>query len=194
MDKARTAIISLVLVILLLLGLLASLLLPRFLTSGGTVKIWNTPTLIKQVQTLSQLVTVKYVIEKVVILEDTKWYGENRLLLVANGVVKAGVDVSQLKDGDLQIQGKKITITLPPSIITDGYLDDEHTQVLERSTGIMRAFDKNLEQDARRRAVDDIKRAARTGGILKDADERARLQLSNLFLQLGFEQVEFKNP
>jgi hypothetical protein len=39
---------------------------------------------------------------------------------------------------------------------------------------LLRSFDKDLEQNARKQAVEDINRAARNGGILKDADERAR--------------------
>ncbi|MDB6125508.1 MAG: hypothetical protein JWQ71_4501, partial [Pedosphaera sp.] len=72
------------------------------------------------------------------------------------------------------------------------YLDDKQTQVVERKTGLLRAFDKDLEQNARRQAVDDLNRAARNSGILKDADERARLQLINLFRVLGYSEVEFR--
>ena len=43
--------------------------------------------------------TVKYVLEKVVVLEDAKWYGENRVILVAHGIVKAGVDLQKLQPG-----------------------------------------------------------------------------------------------
>jgi hypothetical protein len=49
-----------------------------------------------------------------------------------------------------------------------------------------------LEQTARQNAIDDIRRAARLGGIAKDADQRAREQLKQLFQQLGFQQVEFR--
>jgi hypothetical protein len=58
----------------------------------------------------------------------------------------------------------------------------------------LRDFNKDLEQAARLNAISDITRAARAGGILKDADDRARLQVSNLFKQLGFEKVEFADP
>jgi hypothetical protein len=85
-----------------------------------------------------------------------------------------------------------VTLKLPAAAITDAYLDDQGTQIIERNTGIMRQFDKNLEQDARRTAADEIKRAARSNGILKDADDRARQQLTLLLLQLGFDRVEFR--
>jgi len=118
--------------------------------------------------------------------------GENRILLLAHGIVKAGIDLGRLAPGDLQISEKKIVIKLPPAQITDAYLDDKQTRVIERTTGLFRSFDKDLEQTTRQNAIDDINRAARSSGILKDAEERARLQLSNLLLQLGFEKVEFR--
>jgi hypothetical protein len=127
-----------------------------------------------------------------VILEDVKWYGESRVLLLAHGVVKAGVDLSQLAPLDLKVSDKRIVIVLPPARITDAYLDDRETQIIERTTGLLRTFDKTLEQTARQQAVDDLQRAARHGGILKEAEERARMELAGFFHQLGFEKVEFR--
>jgi len=62
--------------------------------------------------------------------------------------------------------------------------------VIERTTGLLRDFDKDLEQNARRIAVGDIRRAAKSNGIIQDAETRARQQLEVLFLQMGFENVE----
>jgi hypothetical protein len=166
----------------------------RFARPSGTspAQVFNTATILKQVQTLSQLVTVKYVLEKVVVLDDFKWYGENRVLIIAHGIVKAGIDLGAIQPADIQISNKRITLNLPRAAISDVYLDDRRTQVLERSTGILRVFDKDLEQNARRQALDDIRRGAFYGGILKDADERARTQLTSLLLQLGFAEVTFQ--
>ncbi|MGO9479552.1 MAG: DUF4230 domain-containing protein, partial [Limisphaerales bacterium] len=163
---------------------------PRWLKLGSGLHMGNTATVIEQVQTLSDLVTVKYVLEKVVILEDVKWYGENRVLLLAHGVVKAGIDLKRITAGDVTISGKKISLRLPPPQITDAYLDDPKSQVIDHATGLLRAFDKDLEQTARQNAVDDIRRAARTDGILDEADKRARLELELFLRQAGFEQVE----
>ncbi|HTQ49324.1 MAG TPA: DUF4230 domain-containing protein, partial [Candidatus Acidoferrales bacterium] len=152
----------------------------------------NTATVVQQVQTLSDLVTVKYVMEKVVILDDMKWYGESRVLLLAHGIVKAGIDLKRITADDVTISGKNISIKLPPPQVTDAYLDDKQSQVIDHTTGMLRLFDKDLEQTARANAVDDIQRAARNAGILDDADQRARLELKLFLLQAGFEQVEFR--
>jgi hypothetical protein len=179
-------------VVIFVLGLSLGFVAKRFLPSSGITSL-NTATILTRVQTLSQLVTVKYVLEKVVVLEDAKWYGENRVLLVAHGVAKAGIDLSRLKDKDISITGTTITITPPRAAITDVYLDDNRTEVIERTTGIMRDFDKDLEQHARKEAVEDLRSAALQSGIIKDAQERGQAQLANLFYQLGFTQVTF-NP
>jgi hypothetical protein len=164
----------------------------RWMKLGSGLHLENTAAVVKQVQTLSDLVTVKYVLEKVVILEDVKWYGENRVLLLAHGIVKAGIDLKRITADDVTISGKKIRLRLPSPQITDAYLDDPQSQVIDHATGLLRAFDKDLEQTARQNAVDDIRRAARMDGILDEADKRARLELEVFLRQTGFEQVEFR--
>lgn len=173
-------------------GLLAGF----FFTRGGLLRLqprFNTAVILQRVQTLSQLVTVKYVLEKVEVVDDAKWYGENRVILIAHGVVKAGIDLGSIKPADIEFADKKIKITLPRPSITDVYLDEHRTQVLERTTGVMRVFDKDLEQNARRQAVEDLRSSARESGILKDADERGRAQLAGLLYQAGFSEVEFNS-
>lgn len=172
----------------LVVGLLLGYLLP-ILSPKPAGPAWNTSSLLVQVQALSELTTVKYVLEKVVILEDVKWYGGNRVILLAHGVVKAGVDLSQLKPGDIEIRGKELSITLPRAQISDVYLDEKLSQVVEHSSGLIRKLDSGLEREARIRAVEDIRRAARNQGIAGEAATNAARHLTLLFQQLGFERV-----
>jgi hypothetical protein len=113
-------------------------------------------------------------------------------MLLAQGVVKAGIDLKKITPDDVTISGKRLTITLPKPQITDAYLDDSQSKVIERTTGFLRSLDKDLEQTTRRYAVDDIRRAAQESGILTDASERARTELRIFFQQAGFEPVEFR--
>jgi hypothetical protein len=78
--------------------------------------------------------------------------------------------------------------------LLDAYLDESKTQIIERSTGLLRLFDKDLETVARQHAVMDIRRAAREEGILTDAEDRAQAQIRALLLRLGFEEVEILSP
>jgi hypothetical protein len=158
----------------------------------------NTTTVVQQIQTLSDLVTVKYVMQKVVIETAPPdstfgqlFQGENRLLLLAQGNVKAGIDLKRISASDVRVSGKKIYLHLPPAEITDAYLDEQQTKVIDWQRGFLRSFDQNLETAARQAAVDDIRRAARQAGILRDADERARLELAVFLNQAGYDQVDF---
>jgi hypothetical protein len=177
--------------------------LTHWTTAGSGLHEEDTVTVVEQVQTLSDLVTVKYVLEKVEIVNSPPTsmlgqfvQGENRVLLLAHGIVKAGIDLKRIKSEDVAIVGKKIVLRLPPPQITDAYLDEHRTQVIDWQKGFLRDFDKDLETAARQDAVDDIRRAARLDGILNDANERAHLELALFLHQAGFDQVEFvdKSP
>lgn len=198
MAKLSRAFIPLLL-ILFAFGILAGLFISRFFIYGPKPRTFDSVAVIRQINSLSELVTVEFVIEKVEGLEVPSQHivgqllgSENRLLMLAHGTVKAGIDLSKLKPEDIRISGKTITLRLPNAQITDAYLDDTQTKVIDRQTGLLAPSDKDLEQTVRQNAVDDIRRAARKGGIIREADERARRQLKNLLLELGFEKVEFE--
>jgi hypothetical protein len=194
MSKVRLALTMAALLGALFVGLLAGLLLTRFIPLGVSKPSVTAVAVVKEIQTLSQLVTVQYVIEKVMVEEDVKWFGENRVLLVAHGVVKAGVDLQRLKPEDVDVSNGRVRIQLPPAQFLDAYLDESKTQIIERSTGLLRMFDKNMETVARQHAVMDIRRAARQEGILEEAEERAHIQVKALLLRLGFQSVEIDSP
>lgn len=203
MQRGKQIFWVLAVALVFIVGAWFGIKVTRLLSPGSRVSELNTPVIIQQVQTLSDLVTVKYVMEKVVIVNSPPTsmmgqfvQGENRILLLAHGIVKAGVDLKRIRPEDVRIVGRKITLRLPPPQVTDAYLDEHQTQVIDWEKGFLRDFDKDLETTARQNAVDDISRAARKAGILKDADDRARMELAAFLNQAGFEQVEFvdKSP
>ena len=196
MQRLRRIFWTLMLLAALALGIYVGVKVERW--RGGGVRVENTATIIQQVQTLSDLVTVKYVMQKVEFVDSPPGstlgqfvQGDNKVMLLAQGIVKAGIDLKKIAPDDVAISGKGLTITLPKPQITDAYLDDAQTKVIERTTGFLRSLDKDLEQTTRQYAVDDIRRAAQESGILNDANERARTELRTFFQQAGFEKVEF---
>ena len=197
MQRLRKIFWTAMMLAALALGVYLGLTVARW--NGGGLRVENTATIIQQVQTLSDLVTVKYVMQKVEFVDSPPGstlgqfvQGDNKVLLLAQGIVKAGIDLKKIASGDVAISGKTLTITLPRPEITDAYLDDAQTKVIERTTGFLRSLDKDLEQTTRQFAVDDIRRAALQGGILNDASERARTELRAFFQQAGFETVQFR--
>jgi len=197
MQRLRNFFWTLMMLGLLALGIYLGLTVARWRSGGQRVQ--NTATIIQQVQTLSELVTVKYVMQKVEYVDSPPGttlgqfiQGDNKVLMLAQGIVKAGIDLKKIKADDVAVSGKCLTITLPKPEITDAYLDDTQTKVIERTTGFLRSLDKDLEQTTRQYAVGDIRRAAQQSGILNDANDRARMELRTFFQQAGFGTVEFR--
>lgn len=197
MQGLKKFFYTLLMLALLVLGVYVGVKLDRW--RGGALRLENTATIIQQVQTLSDLVTVKYVMQKVEFVDSPPTstlgmfvQGDNKVLLLAQGIVKAGIDLKKIGQDDVTISEKCLTLKLPKPQITDCYLDDAQTKVLERTTGLFRSLDKDLEQTTRQYALDDIRRAAQQSGILNDANDRARAELRSFFQQAGFETVEFR--
>jgi hypothetical protein len=181
------------------LGGVAGHFATRWVGTRLAARFWSSPAILRQVQELAELVTIQFVIEKVESLEIPsqnlvgQFLGsENRVLLLAHGNVKAGIDLKQLKASDLRRDGKTLRLRLPSPRITDAYLDENLTRVIDRKTGLLAPPDKDLEQSLRKVAVEDIRRAAREGGILREAEVQARTRLGALLLQIGFEKVQFQ--
>ena len=119
MRELKRIFLAAFLLIIFAGGVWLGFTVPRWMKLGSGLHMESTATVVEQVQTLSDLVTVKYVLEKVVILEDVKWYGENRVLLLAHGIVKAGIDLKRITPDDVTISGKIISLRLPPPQIMD---------------------------------------------------------------------------
>lgn len=173
-------------------GLLFGLVFGRFVLPARAPAPPPTAVLLKEIQGLGELATVKYVLEQVVVVEDAAWYGDNRVILVAHGVVKAGLDLGDLGEADVRVDGRVLRLRLPRFRITDVYLDEQRTRVVERTTGLLRFFDKGMEQKARQEAVQGFRSRALQGGILREAEAQARTQLEALGRRMGFERVEFE--
>jgi Protein of unknown function (DUF4230) len=150
------------------------------------------PIVLSQVQALSDLVTVRYVTEQIVQLEDGNILSKDRIVLIAHGVIKAGINLNKVTAEDLVISGKTISIHLPPPQIVDKYLDERLTEVSLRETGWFVFHRKDLETEARQRALAGLVTAARVGGIDKEAEVQAKTLIGQFFQALGYERVEYR--
>ncbi len=173
-------------------GRLATLLTGRTATFDQSV-----PAVVEKIQRLNRLETVVYSLDTVVegsrsvpVLPDL--LGGDRVLLVVYGQSLAGIDLSKLKPEDVRIDGaaRSIHVTLPASELFLTTLDNEHTRVYARTTGLLVPADQNLESDTRAKAQQQLQQAALSDGILDAARKNARATIAALLYSLGFQQVE----
>ena len=169
---------------------LASLITGRTSTYDTSV-----PAVIQKIQRLNRLETVVYSLDTVVegartspVLPDL--LGGDRILLVVHGQSVAGIDLAHLRPEDVRIDGRSIHISLPPSELFSTALDNQHTRVYARSTGLLVPADKDLEADTRARAQAQLQKAALDDGILDAATKNARATVTSVLYGLGFQQVD----
>ncbi len=168
------------------------------ITGRATTFDTSVPAVVQRIQRLNRLETVVYSMDTVVegskssaVLPDL--LAGDRILLVVHGQSIAGIDLSKLKPEDVRITdkdgGQSIHVTLPPSQLFITTLDNQHTRVYMRSTGVLVPADPNLETATRAKAEQQLQQSALTDGILDTASKNARATITTLLYSLGFKDV-----
>jgi hypothetical protein len=154
------------------------------------------PTVVDRIQRLQRLETVVYSMDKLVtgakenaILPD--FLAGDRLLMMVHGEVVAGIDFSNLKPGDVRVDGKNIRLHLPAAQVFATRLDSAKTRVYSRQTGLLVPTDPNLETQVRQEAERELLEAALADGILHNAQQNASSTITSLLQGLSFERIDF---
>ena len=154
------------------------------------------PTVVDRIQRLQRLETVVYTMDKIVTGEKANpifpdFLAGDRLLMMVHGEVVAGIDFSNLKPGDVRVEGKQIWLHLPASQVFRTRIDSAKTRVYSRQTGLLVPTDPNLETQVRQEGEHQLQEAALADGILKTAQDNAVSTVRSLLQGLGFEKIEF---
>jgi hypothetical protein len=164
----------------------------------GTIeRIADLPVLVQEIQQLSELVSVKYTVQKVVGLEEAKTpFGSERLLLIVQAQVLAGIELSELTTENVHLASDQcVTIDLPPPKILHVLLDERQTRVWDRQITWWTPwvpFNPDLERQARLAALESVKETAVEMGILDDARHNTEQGIRSLLKALGARSVEFE--
>jgi hypothetical protein len=182
----------------LILGLAALALYYRYFAQQGLIRrTVDVPAVVQQIQRLSELVTVKYSIQKVVGLEEQKVpFGSEKVLLMVQATVLGGVDLSQMSTQDITAaDASSVTIRLPAPRVMHVFVNDNETKVWDRSKTWWTPwvdFNPELEQNARRAALEAVQQAALQMGILSNAQQNAENTLHEFLRTSGISNVTFR--
>jgi len=154
---------------------------------------------VKEMRALSRLETASFTIEKIIDSESSgnvfqKLLFGDKILLIANGNVIAGIDFIGIEEKDVVVEGKKIQVSLPPPQIFLASLDNTKTKVYDRKNGLLSGGNDNLESEARATAEQSIREAACSSGILDMASDNARKQITSFLSSLGFVEITITIP
>ncbi|MBD1929422.1 DUF4230 domain-containing protein [Trichocoleus sp. FACHB-90] len=152
---------------------------------------------VRQVRNASELTTAVFTMEAVVPTSQDRKLGEyvigtTRLLYIAYGEVKAGVDLSDLKADNVQIVNDTILLRLPPPRILDSKIDVNRSKVYDYDRGFLGLgpdVAPQLQTLAQQETLLKIITAACNQGLLKQANDRAELVVSQLLNVAGYKEV-----
>lgn len=137
--------------------------------------------ILRRIETTSILQTTVYRIDSVVrAKKEGSWFfnwGGQNIILFVQGKVTAGIDLSELKESDIEVSpdNRTVTITLPPVKILDATLDEYTVETFEGEKPENVDFD--LLQNGLEQGKLKIEEIACTDRIL----ERASLDSENVF-------------
>jgi hypothetical protein len=150
-----------------------------------TAAVSTAAVIVQQLRRVSDLTTAVSTIETVVDASQDRTLGpipigHTKMLYVAHGDVRAGVDLSQLGAKDITVNDHQLAIRLPPPTIQDKKVDVARSYVYNVENSFFAPPEPELQSRAERFALDKIVRAACEGGILDAANSHARLAVSAL--------------
>ncbi|NET09387.1 MAG: DUF4230 domain-containing protein [Merismopedia sp. SIO2A8] len=145
--------------------------------------------LLKQVRGVSELTTAILTTESVIPTRSDRTLGSyvigtTRLLYIAHGEVKAGIDLTNVGPNDILLDENSLTIQLPPPVILDRKIDVEKSQVYDYDRGFLGLGPDTapeLQTLAQQTTLGELVIAACDHGLLEQANERAVTALSQLF-------------
>ncbi len=163
----------------------------------ATPKIDIGPVVLHQIQGLSELTTTRFGMQTVVTASKGRAIGpfefNTRLLYVAYGEVRAGVDLGLLGPADVVVQDdRSVTVTLPPPQILDSKLDVNRSYVYDFQQGVLSPQAPELQTEAERQALEQIIAGACESDILGQANQRAELAITKLLEAMDFQEITVK--
>jgi hypothetical protein len=155
---------------------------------------FNSATIVTQIRPLNQLTTVRYSIQRVVGIKEAKQpLGEESLLLMVQGEVLAGVNLADFRPEDVRfLNGHTVALHLPAPAIFQTFIDEKNTKVWDRQITWWTpwvSYNPDLEHKARLSALDEIRNAALSEGILAEAQKNAQTSVKAF---LGAMQIDVK--
>lgn len=146
-----------------------------------------------EIRSIGLLSTTEFTLGKIVKLnDDQEWYkfGDRKILISTKAKVKAGVNLMDLRDGDVEVVGNKIKITLPPVEITSFEMnpDDIHTEMVDVN-GFRMGFTQEEKNIILRMGEKSIRKEVYSTNILQEATKNTSSFVKDFYSQMGYDEV-----
>lgn len=193
MEKAKSSKFSTIF-FLITTVILAFLLI---VNKSGNLKLnqYNSSTVLNKIVHIQELALVKHNYIGVIGYNDSKKImniavplTEKFFLLKYSGYIKAGVDFSNILV-EADSKQKSVHVIVPKAKILDVVIDEKSIKVYNESDNAFNPIRITDYNDAIKKEKEIMRREAIREGILVDANKQAKLAISSLLKEMGFEDI-----
>lgn len=150
-----------------------------------------------KIQQASDLVTSEFVVDKVVFGKKTKKVffipiNEASFLAYSQATIKTGIDLNRIAEKDIDIEGTKITLSLPPiEVVNFSYPPEKFVEdtLISNPSRFLNSISLVDQEEFFRMAETDIRESLPYLGIVKAAQDHTRKMMHSLLRALGFTEI-----
>lgn len=150
-----------------------------------------------KIKKASRLATAEFVVDKIVFGVNRKkllWVinlNEARFVAKSQATIKAGVDLEKLKETDVKIDGKKISLTLPPvQVINFSYPAEKFMKdTIISDDAFMNKITLADQEKYFQDAETDIRNSLKFMDIVPITQKKTSRMLEALLTSLGYEEI-----
>ena len=150
---------------------------------------------IERVRSISELNTVEMYFNEIIDFENAKFFNsfeipftQKSFIFTVKARVKAGIDLSSVKEEDVEIDGRRLVLRLDEPVITSGEILSY--KAYDEKDGLFNEVTTEDTLKALELFEKDLRKQAAENGIIEKAKENAEQTLEGIFMMSGYEQVK----
>ena len=150
---------------------------------------------IERVRSISELNTVEMYFNEIIDFKNAKFFNsfeipftQKSFIFTVKARVKAGIDLSLVKEEDVEIDGKRLVLRLDEPAITSGEILSY--KAYDEKDGLFNEVTTEDTLKALELFEKDLRKQAAENGIIEKAKENAEQTIEGLFMMSGYEQVK----
>lgn len=163
-------------------------------------QVENAIPIVERIQSIQELSTTVQTMQTIVPTSARRKIGDlplgtTKLLYVARGEIKAGVDLSELTDADIKITANNIEVNLPAAKILDSKIDVNNSRVFDYDRGFLNLgpdVAPQLQTLAQRETLAQMIDTACSEDILQQANIKAKEAIVRLLTTSKNQQIKVK--
>ena len=150
---------------------------------------------IERVRSISELNTVEMYFNEIIDFKNAKLFNsfeipftQKSFIFTVKARVKAGIDLSSIKEEDVEIDGKRLVLRLDEPVITSGEILSY--KAYDEKDGLFNEVTTEDTLKALELFEKDLRKQAAENGIIEKAKENAEKTIEGIFMMSGYEQVK----